>query len=441
MHSLGVGQWPTSISGGDKLMNKPLVFGLIIAATVTGAIAYGHWCMGSLNRDFQILLILTLGLAGSALWLVLRRTKAPDVLAKLGFDYFEREGFCFAAAPIVEDGAGYLMVVYQNRYGRACQAELLFKPDAEAALGGLKIVRTTVECPGAGAGRQMIPWEIPNRLVGRQVSLRVGADVWYPADRGLLVRWRAGQQVSSIEAAEAGIFGMLVGPTADLRIGLPQVITWGSLLRAQAKLDAFSAPLGPKPKLTEAAQPSARPAPAAQGREAGRVDADAASKANRHASPSDTAERGQAPARPAALSEASSRCLLETMSQEDAMARQRREVRQAKLGQAAAYLGWGVVALLASGAALAYGLFAFERGWRAPMRIPAIVLGRVGQFGALCLIGLAIYLALQSFSIGFARSAVEACRGACERALREFKDDARNWASVAEFVAYPEFSN
>src|SRR4051794_35187453 len=54
------------------------------------------------------------------LWVQFRKDKVPDVLAGMGFDYFEQKGFCFAITFTFEDGQCFLNVFYQNRYDTSC---------------------------------------------------------------------------------------------------------------------------------------------------------------------------------------------------------------------------------------------------------------------------------------------------------------------------------
>jgi MFS family permease len=132
--------------------------------------------------------------------------------------------------------------------------------------------------------------------------------------------------------------------------------------------------------------------------------------------------------------------LVDTLSQNDALARQRSAVVSVRRSQAAVQLLAGLGALLGGACLLAFGIVAFQQGWRVHGRLLAIILG-----GVLALVGLFAvpFLLFELFwnsrKVVFAGTPADAFRKTCEKALREFKEDPRAWSEVAEFLAFPRF--
>lgn len=135
------------------------------------------------------------------LWAYYRKNKIPDFLAQVSPGYFERDGFCFALGSDVQVGRCSLLVYFQNRYERPCNAQVLIRTSSSLFKGRLQMEDVTlgVRCGPAAFGCSSIPWAIPEEIQGRTISLDVVAGVDYPEGKGRLLRFRDGTQVGAIE--------------------------------------------------------------------------------------------------------------------------------------------------------------------------------------------------------------------------------------------------
>jgi hypothetical protein len=129
-----------------------------------------------------------------------RHDKAPDFLSNITTKFLERTGFCFVPSIEFADGTCYLVLHFQNRYERACEAfvELECSDESQQADFGLSAFRIEISCPPAGFGRAAKPWPIPPTAQGRDVRFNVFAKVRYPNGRGGLVRFRDGRGVGAM---------------------------------------------------------------------------------------------------------------------------------------------------------------------------------------------------------------------------------------------------
>src|ERR1700704_723149 len=65
---------------------------------------------------------------GYLLYSKLRFDKAPDYLARSGGGFFERKGLCFRLGMGAKDGYCVLIVLFQNRFERACRVRIRLTP-------------------------------------------------------------------------------------------------------------------------------------------------------------------------------------------------------------------------------------------------------------------------------------------------------------------------
>ena len=149
---------------------------------------------------FRIGALLVLILAsGFFLWTSRRRESAPDFLSKLAGNFFERDGFAFTVTTEVVGGVCHLCVWFQNRYERACEAEVLVRT-AERWLAPqrhLPEARASIMVQPGAFGKALSPWPLPVELQGTKVLVDVMAKRKYPRGRGKLLRYRTGLAVGT----------------------------------------------------------------------------------------------------------------------------------------------------------------------------------------------------------------------------------------------------
>lgn len=166
------------------------------------------------------------------LWSMFRRDKAPDFLRQAFGGYYERAGFTFACALHQRGELLYLAIYFQNRYERACRAQVILQ-----AKEGFAFLRRTVEslvipieCEGGAFGVSLVPWGIPHSRQGTVQTLEVAAYVEYPYGRGKMLRFRDGanvgnatvdawKTVGTVIAAMGGT--IVIHRPAQLRLTLP----------------------------------------------------------------------------------------------------------------------------------------------------------------------------------------------------------------------------
>jgi hypothetical protein len=160
---------------------------------------------------------------GLLIWAPKRKEIIPDHLARVARSYFERDGFCFAFVPAMQNGVAWLQIYFQNRYERGCRVRVSFQPPVKSfgirrmPLPGLT---ADLECEGAAFGVYRAPWPIPAEFQGKSVKYEVGCATFYPNGKGRLLRFRAGVAAGSVgggipRAASAGL--LLVGVVAISR--------------------------------------------------------------------------------------------------------------------------------------------------------------------------------------------------------------------------------
>ena len=182
---------------------------------------------------FAGLLSLMLGSFGLLFWSLLRRDKVPDLLVQVPGRAFERDGLCFKVSFRMVEGVCRLNLWFQTRYQGASRGMILLQPSQRFWLNrpGFGSTTVEVECPPGGTGMISLPWPVPAKFQGKKQSLDVGADVFYPAGRGKMIRYKGGIQVRTagfdtwrtVVTAAGAVGGMIVlSRPAQLKITLPK---------------------------------------------------------------------------------------------------------------------------------------------------------------------------------------------------------------------------
>ncbi|MCA9176291.1 MAG: hypothetical protein KDB14_17515 [Planctomycetales bacterium] len=177
---------------------------ILVLTLIPAAIGcYDAWTNGLLAAQTQgvqygTLAICVLCLAGLV---KLARTadKAPDYLAKIlprHSRYFDRDGLCFVLdVGVAADGACHLLLYFQNRHDRRCEAHLVVRATRNYMKTSGTFVtplEVYVECPEGGYGVTEIPLALPATAEGRELRIEFGMDVAYPEGRGTLLRFKEG---------------------------------------------------------------------------------------------------------------------------------------------------------------------------------------------------------------------------------------------------------
>jgi hypothetical protein len=168
-------------------------------------------------------------------WAQTRKDKAPDFLARMTRRYFERDGFCFCLAPKANAGQCEMHVFFQNRYERACSAQILVRSTStfSGAKADLPEIQFGVSCGPAEFGHATLPWAISPRVAGKTVSLSVYAGVKYPDGRGALLRYRDGIRVGAmgmdfwregLQIAGAMVGNLVISRPARVKFTLPSML-------------------------------------------------------------------------------------------------------------------------------------------------------------------------------------------------------------------------
>jgi hypothetical protein len=169
---------------------KTICVVVIIAAVITASVA---WIDDRPNSTTWLLrtipIALTIIAIGLFLWLHWKRDLAPDLLARQVGRYFDRNGFCFQLQPTAVDGKCVFVLLFQNRFERACIAHVALRP---VTFSGAQttLVYMGVRCPGAGFGSAKMEVGVPSKLQGKKISFDVGADVQYPEGKGTMMRFK-----------------------------------------------------------------------------------------------------------------------------------------------------------------------------------------------------------------------------------------------------------
>lgn len=146
-----------------------------------------------------------------------RKDLLPDFLSGIEKNFFEKNGFCFALKPKVENGFCILYIYFQNRYDRESLAYIVMQPSIGFFLNKRKIdsVHVRIKCNAAAFGLQKVPLPIPQKYQGKVQSFDIGANVSYPGGRGKMQRFRDGLRVGKAKINRmadqmltvAGMFG------------------------------------------------------------------------------------------------------------------------------------------------------------------------------------------------------------------------------------------
>ena len=133
------------------------------------------------------------------IWSATFKDKAPDLLARIDPNYFERDGFCFAIVPEISDNGGRLSFYYQNRYERTCKGTIWMVPTKVAFkdISGLPELKVEVVCGGGEFGKRYCVCGLPLHFKGESILWDVAAQAKYPKGRGKLLRMRDGMRVGT----------------------------------------------------------------------------------------------------------------------------------------------------------------------------------------------------------------------------------------------------
>lgn len=138
--------------------------------------------------------ILALTAIGVFLALHFRRDRVPDYLYQVIGDYFNRDGFCFAAQAAAIDGVAYVEAWFQNQHDRQCFATIGLGPARNFFLdrNAIEPILCDINCEPGAFGVARIPFSLPKQFQGTLQSFEVGASVHYPHGKGQLLRFRDG---------------------------------------------------------------------------------------------------------------------------------------------------------------------------------------------------------------------------------------------------------
>ena len=149
-----------------KALLAVILIGCILASVLVWMDDHPNWKarIGFLLGAAVALLII--------LWALYRRDKAPDFLRQVAGGYFERTGFCFAIVPTVQQGTCFLNLFFQNRYSKACRAQVVIHPSQGFFLIRRDLDSLVVEiaCEGGAFGVTRIPWPVPQKYQGKSTG-------------------------------------------------------------------------------------------------------------------------------------------------------------------------------------------------------------------------------------------------------------------------------
>ena len=128
------------------------------------------------------------------LWLQFRRDRVPDQLRQLTGGFFNRDGFCFAVAPIAVDGVCYIEAYFQGQRDAPCIGQIALRPSKGFFLtrADIDIIGVTIPCEPAAFGICRFAVPLPIELQGTTQSFDVGASVEYPSGKGRRLRFHDG---------------------------------------------------------------------------------------------------------------------------------------------------------------------------------------------------------------------------------------------------------
>jgi len=164
--------------------------------------------------------ILALVVLAAVVWCItaLKKDKVPDFLRKISPRHFHRDGLSFAIVPSQTGDHQLLDCLFQNRYSKQCEAQIVFTPKDRLKYPQLSAV-FSIQCPGAGLGRRRLHWKIPEYLQGKRLTFNVASVVRYPEGRGELLRYHTGQHVGKAEGNNWGLtaLGVFAGAVVITR--------------------------------------------------------------------------------------------------------------------------------------------------------------------------------------------------------------------------------
>ena len=173
--------------------------------------------------------MVTLVFLGLSIWAYRMKDDLPDLLGDAGFQYFERDGFCFAVVPAVKEGRMLLTIWYQNRYAGPCAAEILIRPScATTDACPLSSLTLRIECDGGGHDQVAVPWEATDARPNREIKCYFGVDVRYPKGCGATLRTRTGIQVASVKDVSVPELVLPLVTTGVLKFPFPEGVTISS---------------------------------------------------------------------------------------------------------------------------------------------------------------------------------------------------------------------
>ena len=140
------------------------------------------------------------------IWAKTRKSKAPDFLAEICANYFERNGLCFAIVPQIVGTHCQLSIYYQNRYEHPCEGLIWIVPTNVAFkdVSSLPEFKLNIACAGGEFGRMFCLCGLPLQFKGKPILWNVSAMTKYPKGRGQLLRLRDGLRVGTEAKISAG---------------------------------------------------------------------------------------------------------------------------------------------------------------------------------------------------------------------------------------------
>ena len=127
-----------------KWLLRPAVRQLGLFISVGGALSGLSWVMkassgadGALLWKIRIVgMILFVAPIVITIWAARIRDLAPDFLTRISPDYFERDGLCFLFLVEKSQSRARMVLCYQNRFEKPCEANVFIGP-TPIALGDL----------------------------------------------------------------------------------------------------------------------------------------------------------------------------------------------------------------------------------------------------------------------------------------------------------------
>ena len=181
--------------------------------------------------------LFTLASVAMLLYLHFKKDKVPDFLSKKARTFFENDGFCFTLVPTVKDAVCEIQVIFQNRYSKSSNAQIVIQPSIGyfVTRDNADCISININCEPAAYGIAYVPLSVPAKHQGTTQTFDVGAAVEYPEGRGSLLRFRDGlpvgaanfdstkKQILTVAAALGGAIYLSKPASCSLR--LPENVT------------------------------------------------------------------------------------------------------------------------------------------------------------------------------------------------------------------------